>query len=126
MSEQDKCPICTSLLIERSLEGGLFSDRCFQCGWERWGTYSPVIDGMAEAKPAYLSVTWPDTILSGRAIKILRDTFPLTKKMSLLQLSSLLADGKSLSLGTVNEYALENILTSLSNAGFVVSVIPSR
>ena len=103
------------------MHGGLFSDRCAACGWERSGTYSPTIEGFPPSPVNRVSVRWPGGKLAPDALKVLREVSPLAKKMGLVDLSASLAEGRPFELGVVVEYERAKLSRELQQAGFLVT-----
>jgi len=103
------------------MRGGLFSDRCAACEWEGGGTYSPTIEGMPRSSVGRISVRWGDGDIAPHALKVLRDTSPTARGMSLAQLLEMMASGRPFDLGVIAEHARMLTSRQLEHAGFIVT-----
>lgn len=126
MTSSTSCPSCSSSLIERSMQGGLFVDRCPVCGWEETGTYGPTIEDMPCSLVHRVSVRWGNQKIAPHALRVLRTLSPAAKRMSLVKLSEMMAGGRAFELGVVVEHRLTSVLRELADAGYTVisEVIP--
>lgn len=121
MTDPAVCPACSSSQVERSMHGGLFSDRCAICGWESSGTYSPTIEGLSPSPVNRVRVRWLEGDVAPRALKVLREASPLAKGIGLADLSALMAEGRPFDLGVVAEHARAQLSRQLEQAGFIVT-----
>lgn len=115
------CPACASSRIERSIDGGLFLDRCEACGWESSGSCSPTIEGLPPSPVNRVSVRWLEGDVPPHALKLLRKVSPLAKKQSIADLMASMAEGRPFELGVVAEYARAQLSRELEQAGFVAT-----
>jgi hypothetical protein len=103
------------------MRGGLFWNRCAACGWEEAGTYSPTIEGMPRSSVNRISVRWGGGKIAPHALKVLRDTSPAAKGMSLVPLLEMMACGRPFDFGVVAQHVRTLTSRQLESAGFIVT-----
>lgn len=103
------------------MHGGLFSDRCAACEWERAGTYGPTFEGMPRSSVVRISVRWGDGDIAPHALKALCDVSLTARGMSLALLSEMMASGRPLDLGVIAEHVRTLTSRQLEQAGFIVT-----
>ena len=103
------------------MHGGLFSDRCAACEWERTGSYGPTFEGMPRSSVVRISFRWGGGDIAPRALKALRDVSPTARRMSLAQLLEMMASGRTFDLGVIAEDVRMLTSRQLEQAGFIVT-----
>ena len=115
------CPACKAPTLLRSMDRGLFFDRCLACGWEACGTCNLAMKDLPAAPVRHVRVRWTTGGVTAHALSALRALSPAAKAMRLVDLSHVLASGHIVDLGDVPAYARAAMQRQLEQAGFVAA-----